>query len=103
MENNFQQIIKRAVEIRQKYSQSDTKQWAVEQCFMGMVKDVGDLSKLLMVKGGYRKGVAKDTKKNLEHELADVLYSVIVIANKTGVNLEKSFWQVMDELEERLK
>jgi len=38
----------------------------------------------------------------LEHELADVLWSVIVIADRCGIDLETAFARTMDELGERL-
>ena len=38
----------------------------------------------------------------LEHELADVLWSVIVIADRCGIDLETAFVRTMDELGERL-
>lgn len=101
MENDFQKMTKKAVETREKYSQTDQKQWEVEQVFMGMIKDVGSLSKLLMVNGGYRKDLGGDVKEKLRHELADVLYSLLVIADKTGIDLEKSFWDTMEEIERR--
>jgi len=102
MPNNFQDIINKAVEVREKYSQTSPKQWNVEQVFMGMVKDVGDLSKILMVNGEYRNDLDKDIKEALQHELADILYCIAVIADKTGVDLEKSFWQAMSEIENKL-
>ena len=95
-------MIDKAVGIRKRYSETDFKQWEVEQVFMGMVKDIGNLSKYLMVFSGYRDDINIDTKKALEHELSDILYSLLVIADKTGIDLEKSFYRTMNELEDRI-
>lgn len=103
MQNDFRKMTEKALEIRQQYSVTDSRRWEVEQVFMGMVKDVGDLSKILMSYGGYREDLVGDTKKKLEHELSDVLFSLMVIANKTEINLEESFWKTMNELEKKLK
>jgi len=103
MENNFQKMIDRAVEIRNKYDEKDIKKWDVEQVFMGMIKDIGNLSKILMVYNGYRKDLNKNTNEALGHELSDILYSIFIIADKTGVDLKMSFWQVMDKLERRIE
>lgn len=102
MENNFQKIIDRALEIKAKYNKIEPKKWEVEQYFMGLIKDIGDLSKILMVYEGYRDDFNKDAKKALEHELIDVLWSIIVIADKTGVDLEKSFYKTMNDLDKRI-
>ena len=39
----------------------------------------------------------------LAHELSDCLWSVLVLADKYGVNLEASFLKTMDQLEKRIK
>jgi NTP pyrophosphatase (non-canonical NTP hydrolase) len=39
----------------------------------------------------------------LEHELADVLWSVIVLANRCGVDLEQAFLRTMSEIESSLE
>lgn len=67
----------------------------------GFVGDVGDLSKLLMAKEGLRQNYDVDAK--IAHELADCLWSILVIASKLGVNLEKEFVKTMSELDERIK
>lgn len=98
--SDIEKMQKRAVAVRNEYAKTDPKKWKVEQVFMGLVKDVGDLSKILMQHEGYRKA-DEDTKKLLQHELADVLYSVLVIAEQNDIDLEKSFFQIMDEIEQR--
>ncbi len=94
-------MTERAVEIKAKYEKIEPTKWGTDQVFMGMVKDVGDLSKILMARGNYR-NLDKDVKEALEHELVDVLWSVMVLANKTDVDLENKFWQVMDDLEAKI-
>lgn len=42
------------------------------------------------------------SKEKLEHELADCLWSVIVLSNLHGIDLESSFMETMDRLEEHL-
>lgn len=103
MKNDFQKMVKRAVEIKAKYKKIEPKPWGVEQAFMGMMKDVGELSKLIMIKKGYRTDSDKKLHAALEHQLSDILYSILIIADKTKVDLEKSFWRTMDEIEQRLK
>ncbi len=103
MENNFQKMIDRALEVKAKYDKIEPKEWGVDQDFMGMVKDVGDLGKILMVARGYRDDIDRNKTGALPHELSDILFSLITIANKTGVDLEKAFHKTMDELDERLK
>ena len=66
----------------------------------GFVGDVGDLVKLVMAKEGIREVENVDDK--LKHELADCLWSILVIASNYGIDIEKSFMETMDELEKRI-
>ena len=101
---DFKQLQDRALEIRQKYSELEKekygKEWTREQIVQGFVGDVGDLVKLVMSKEGIRD--MENVDKKLAHELSDCLWSILVIANRFGVNIEKSFLDTMDELEERV-
>lgn len=94
----------KAIEIRKKYSilekQKTGKEWSNLNLAEGFVGDVGDLMKLVMAKEGLRQ--IDDVDSKLAHELSDCLWSIFVLADKYGVDLEKSFSKTMDELEERI-
>lgn len=96
---------KRALEIRKKYSALNRKnghdQWDGKEYIMGFVGDVGDLIKLVMAKENLRS--IKDVDAKLAHELADCLWSVLVLANHYNVDLQKEFLKTMDELEKRIE
>ena len=101
---DFQKISKRALAIRKHYADFETKQygqpWTSEEIALGFVGDVGDLAKLVVAENGHR--AIKDSKKKLEHELADCLWSVLVLADLHDIDLEKAFLETMDELESNL-
>lgn len=98
MSSDFEKMQKRAVEIRSLYNKYDSRPWGIDQVFMGMIKDIGELSKMLMVKGGYRTDFKRDLEQNIRHELSDLLYSVFVLADKAGVDLKGAFLKSMDEI-----
>lgn len=100
----FQTLIERALEIRKQY-ESREKQlygsaWTSEEIALGFVGDVGDLAKLIVAENGKRN--IPDSKAKLEHELADCLWSVIVLAHQHEVDLETAFTNTMNELETHL-
>jgi NTP pyrophosphatase (non-canonical NTP hydrolase) len=103
MKNDFEKMTERALEINNRYKKIEPKEWKLEQDLMGLVKDVGELSEKLMIFEGYRKGFDGKIKESIGHELSDVLFSVMVIADKTGIDLEKSFWKTMNEVKERIE
>ncbi len=75
-------MLKKSEEIRQKYSQ-------------------GDLMKLVTAKEGVR--VIENVDKKLAHELSDCLWSIIILADQYGIDLEKSFQEAMNSLEKSLQ
>lgn len=101
---DFQTIINRALEIRKHYEAKEKQlygsAWTSEEIALGFVGDVGDLAKLIVAENGKRN--IPDSKAKLEHELADCLWSVIVLAHQHGVDLEESFLNTMNELESHL-
>jgi NTP pyrophosphatase (non-canonical NTP hydrolase) len=101
----FQQLAQRAMEIRQQYAEYETKRygraWTREEIVLGFVGDVGDLAKLVVAQEGVRDIPKADAK--LAHELADCLWSVLVLAQMYEINLERTFVETMDQLEEHLR
>ena len=74
--------------------------WTRAETMMGFVGDVGDLAKLVMAAEGARSDVG--SREELEHELADCLWAVLVLARRYEVDLDAVFARSMDELEARL-
>jgi NTP pyrophosphatase (non-canonical NTP hydrolase) len=100
----FQKLIERAIEIRKQYEAMEKQlygsAWTSEEIALGFVGDVGDLTKLIVAVNGKRNIL--NSKAKLEHELADCLWSVIVLAHQHGIDLEASFANTMNELEDHL-
>lgn len=99
----FQDITNRAVEVRRKYDALNASRgvaWNEQNLMSGFVGDVGDLSKIIMAKHGLRDMDNIDEK--LAHELSDCLWSVLVIADKYGIDLAAEFTKTMDQLEARI-
>lgn len=101
----FRDLVQRALDIRQHYRQYEKeryqREWTDEELALGFVGDVGDLVKLVQAKNGVR--AIDDVDEKLAHELADCLWSVIILADAYGVDLEQAFLQTMSDLEDALK
>lgn len=76
------------------------KTWTPGDFATGFAGDVGDLCKVVQSIEGIRDAPADHP--GVAHELADCLWSVLTIADRLGVNLEKAFINTMDELESKL-
>src|SRR5688572_2913308 len=101
----FHELIQRAMQIREQYEKLETgrygRSWTDEEIALGFMGDVGDLAKLILAREGVR--AIPDAEAKLAHELADCLWSVIVLSQHYGIDLEKAFMGTMDEIEAHIK
>lgn len=102
--SELKDLMERAEAIRLKYQELNAKQgkaaWGIRDYAMGFVGDVGDLQKLVMAKENLRD--IEDVDAKLAHELADCLWSVMVIANYYGLDLEEEFKNTMAHIVDRI-
>jgi len=97
----FSDMRQRAMAIRGMYQNFEVARygrgWNNEELALGFMGDVGDLAKLVMAVNGRRE--IPDARAKLAHELADCLWSVIVLAQAHEIDLEEAFLSTMDDLE----
>jgi NTP pyrophosphatase (non-canonical NTP hydrolase) len=97
-------MVTRARDVRRKYAAMETsrygREWSREELMLGFLGDVGDLAKLVQGKEGVRP--RDDLDEAFAHELADCLWSVLVLADAYDVDLETAFSRTMDQLDDHL-
>lgn len=99
---HFSDLEKAALQLNELYEELEVKRWGrvwtTQELALGFVGDVGDLAKLIQAHAGVRD--IDDHKAKLGHELSDCLWSIIVLANKCGVDLQAEFSKNTRELSE---
>jgi NTP pyrophosphatase (non-canonical NTP hydrolase) len=94
----------RAVEIAAQYDEfhraAGRQPWGTGDLALGFVGDVGDLAKLVMAVDGRRE--IPDARARLGHELADCLWSVLVLADRYAVDLSSEFATMTAGIEAQL-
>jgi len=100
----IQELSKLANEIKSSYSKLNISQgrepWNYIDFTEGFVGDVGDLMKLIMAKKGVR--VKENHDELIKHELADCLWSVLVLADELGIDIEKEFISSMKSIKQKI-
>ena len=100
----FKSLSNRAMEVRRHYSELEKhrygRAWTREEVLQGFIGDVGDLAKLAMACSGIRD--IPEAGQKLVHELADCLWSILVLSELYEVDLEQAFLETMDELEQHI-
>jgi NTP pyrophosphatase (non-canonical NTP hydrolase) len=100
----FSDLESSALQLNALYEQLEAKRygrvWTTEELTLGFVGDVGDLAKLIQAHAGVRH--IDDCQAKLGHELSDCLWSILVIANKCGIDLQAEFVRNTRELVEHV-
>jgi NTP pyrophosphatase (non-canonical NTP hydrolase) len=98
------ELSERAMAVRRRYAALELQRygrpWSVEEVALGFAGDVGDLAKLVLAEAGVR-GIP-DHREKLGHELADCLWSILVLARLCDIDLARAFAATMDQLEARI-
>jgi NTP pyrophosphatase (non-canonical NTP hydrolase) len=98
----FSDLETSALQLNDLYEQLEVKRWGrawtTQELALGFMGDVGDLAKLIQANAGIRD--IDDCKAKLGHELSDCLWSILVLANKCGIDLQTEFVKNTRELSE---
>lgn len=71
--------------------------WTTLEITLGLVGDIGDLTKLVMAREGSRT-LHSDTNDQLIHELCDCIWSCLVLAERYDIDLSHEFPKQMADL-----
>ena len=100
----LQKLIHRALDLRTQYEKKEKQLYGTpstdEDIAKGFQGDVNNLVKLVMAQHG--KGAIANSTEKLAPQLSHCLWSVLVLAKMYNVDLEQSFMETMDKLENHL-
>ena len=101
---DLQKLINRAMDLRGQYEKKETQLYGSPatdaEIAQGLLGDVNNLVKLINAQHSKRQ-IANSTEK-LGSQLSHCLWSVIVLAKMHNIDLEQSFMEAMDRLENHL-
>ena len=100
----FQKLVHRAMDLRNQYEKKEKQLYGSpatdEDIAQGFLGDVNNLVKFVGAQHG-KANIANSTEK-LGSQLSHCLWSVIVLAQMYNIDLEQSFMETMDKLENHL-
>jgi NTP pyrophosphatase (non-canonical NTP hydrolase) len=76
--------------------------WTLEELMLGFSNDVGTIGRLLLAHSGTW-AVDGDATEQLRHKLAESLWWLFVLADKTGVDIDSAFADTMHAIREGLE
>ncbi|MDH5032365.1 MULTISPECIES: MazG-like protein [Chryseobacterium] len=99
--NNFDTIVKRSLDIREKYHQleikSNGKEWSLEEDALAYLTDAGLVGRNVM--SHQKTWLKKDSAEELEHKLAENIWWLIVLADRTGININEAMDKFLTKTE----
>lgn len=98
--------ISRVKKIKQAYNVLNRvegyKTWGTNEYFQAFQGDVGDLAKFILARRGYAFS-QKDVDAKLARELADCMWSILVLADELEVDIERELNRTLSRLEEKIE
>ncbi|PRB00509.1 MazG-like protein [Chryseobacterium sp. MYb7] len=99
--NNFNTIIKRSLDIREKYHQLEIKgngtEWTLEEDALAYLTDAGLVGRNIM--SHQKTWLKKNSAEELEHKLAENIWWLIVLADRTGIDIKEAMDKFLTKTE----
>jgi NTP pyrophosphatase (non-canonical NTP hydrolase) len=100
-QNNFDKIIERSLAIRKKYHQLEVqqngKEWTLEQDALAYLSDAGLVGRNVM--SHEKTWSKKDSAEELEHKLGENIWWLIVLADRTGIDMKEALDKFLTKTE----
>ena len=103
--DNFDQIIRRSVEIRKKYHELELlhhgSEWTVEEDALAYSTDAGLVGRNIMSQ--QQRWPKAGSEAELEHKLGENIWWLIVLAERSGIDIKDAVHNFLDKMENALK
>ncbi|MFY1047428.1 MazG-like protein [Chryseobacterium sp. GP-SGM7] len=103
-QNSFDDIVKRSLNIREKYHELEIQhhgsKWTLEEDTLAFLSDTGLIGRDIM--SHQKRWIKKDSEAELEHKLGENIWWLIVIANRTGIDIKVALEKFLTKTENLL-
>ncbi len=102
--NNFDDIIRRSVAIREKYHELELQhhgsRWTVEEDALAFLTDAGLVGRNVMSQ--QQRWPKNNTQEELEHKLGESIWWLTVLADRMGLNIKEVTERFLSTIEKLL-
>ncbi|WP_293946959.1 MULTISPECIES: MazG-like protein [unclassified Sphingobacterium] len=103
--DNFDEIIRRSMEIRKKYHELELlhhgSEWTVEEDTLAYLTDAGLVGRNIMSQ--QQRWPKAGSEEELEHKLGENIWWLIVLAERSGIDIREAVNQFLNKTEVVLK
>ncbi|MDC8101244.1 MazG-like protein [Chryseobacterium rhizosphaerae] len=103
--NSFDKIIERSLDIREKYHQLEIQhhgtEWTLEEDALAYLTDAGLVGRNIM--SHQKRWLKKDSAAELEDKLGENIWWLIVLADRTGIDMKEALENFLTKTENIFK
>ncbi|SHM02482.1 hypothetical protein SAMN05444360_10745 [Chryseobacterium carnipullorum] len=104
-QNHLDEMIRRSLEIREKYHQLEIqqngKEWTLEQDALAYLTDAGLLGRNIM---SHEKTWTKsNSREELEHKMGENIWWLMILADRTGIDIKDALGKFLTKTENILQ
>ena len=92
---------KRSKKVLEEFGKIRSKKWTPEAMLVDLTEEVGELANSILVKEGFKN--KKRAKADLMDSICDILFDLYMIAEHYGIDVEKEYLKVLENLQKRIK
>ena len=101
---DFEEIISRSLKLRKQYHQLEVQyhgsEWTVEEDALAFLTDAGLVGRNIMSQQG--RWPKENSQAELEHKLGENIWWLIVLAERSGIDIKKAVNDFLTKTEESL-
>lgn len=102
---NFDEIIRRSLELRKKYHELELQhhgsEWTVEEDALAYLTDAGLVGRNIMSE--QKRWPKSSSKTELEHKLGENIWWLIVLAERSGIDIKDALERFLSKTEGLMK
>lgn len=102
---NFDEIIRKSLEIRKKYHELEIlhhgSEWTVEEDALAYLTDAGLVGRHIMSQ--QKRWPKADSEAELEHKLGENIWWLIVLAGRSGIDIKDAVDKFLTKMDAALK
>lgn len=103
--NDFEDIVKRSLELRQKYHELEMEhhgsEWTVEEDALAFLTDAGLVGRNVMSQ--QKRWPKANTATELEHKIAESVWWLVVLANRSDIDIHEAMDNFLTKTEKMIE
>lgn len=102
-EITIRNLVETTAELQQLFSKIESRPWTIDACAIELAAEVGTLADSIMIKEGYRELRHGQEPINIEDDICDIIFVLIMIAEHYKINIGDSYISMADSTRKKLE